>query len=204
MKKAIITSLALAAVATASAQDSIIAAWDFDGADPNGQSEFANWGTETGIATLAWTHDLSSFIPPSTAIPAEFGLSGAFNSPVTGNAFADFGIATDPGTGFTTFDQNDAANAVLGFNSLSSDDFFNVTLDASGFEGLTLSYVVNSSEIASLALADNFSGTFQLEAAANTTYDNFIVTGTVVPEPSTYAAIAGALALGFAAYYRRK
>lgn len=35
-------------------------------------------------------------------------------------------------------------------------------------------------------------------------FDNFAVSGTVVPEPSTYALIAGALALGFVAYRRRK
>lgn len=35
------------------------------------------------------------------------------------------------------------------------------------------------------------------------TLDNFQIAGAVVPEPSTYAAIVGALALGFAAYRRR-
>jgi hypothetical protein len=35
-------------------------------------------------------------------------------------------------------------------------------------------------------------------------FDNLTVTGTAVPEPSTYAALAGLFALGFVAYRRRK
>lgn len=35
-------------------------------------------------------------------------------------------------------------------------------------------------------------------------FDNFMISGTVVPEPSTYAAIFGMVALGFAAHRRRR
>ncbi len=43
-----------------------------------------------------------------------------------------------------------------------------------------------------------------LSGNAASLIDNVAISGTVVPEPSTYAAIAGVLALGFAAYRRRR
>jgi hypothetical protein len=36
------------------------------------------------------------------------------------------------------------------------------------------------------------------------TFDNFTLTASAVPEPSTYAALAGAAALGLAAWRRRQ
>lgn len=47
--------------------------------------------------------------------------------------------------------------------------------------------------------------TFDLSGlSGGATFDNFMIAGTVVPEPSTYAGIFGVIALGFAAFRRRK
>lgn len=82
---------------------------------------------------------------------------------------------------------------------LSSNNSYNDKIDAEDIS------VLDGVSAASLV--------FTVNAAANTSsaniiFDNIAIGGTgtisAVPEPSTYAAIAGALALAFAAYRRRK
>jgi hypothetical protein len=47
--------------------------------------------------------------------------------------------------------------------------------------------------------------TFDMSGLSNgAAFDNFMVAGTVVPEPSSFAVIAGAIALGFSATRRRR
>lgn len=59
--------------------------------------------------------------------------------------------------------------------------------------------------VIALTASDSLTGTATANGALlGVGFDNFTAEGTVVPEPSTYAAIAGALALAFAVYRRRR
>ena len=91
-------------------------------------------------------------------------------------------------------------------------DQFTFSLDASNYTSLALLYAVSSDSdpanysavsVDISSLDGNATATYQLTTAASASYDNFIITGTV-PEPSTYAAIFGALALAIAVVRRRK
>lgn len=191
---------ALLAASSLSAQ-SFVAGWDFDGVSAIAPSATANWGDLAGSATLSWSHSPAG-TPPASFAAAEFGISTGFNSAVVGNTFA----FVDPNTGHDQF--SDAGAGEFGFNSFSSGDSFTFTFDGSGYTGLTLTYAVDAAGDQNWATASadlsSFSGSFQLNTDAGASYDNFAVTGTAVPEPSSYAAIFGVIAIAFVASRRRK
>ena len=205
MKKTII----LAALVGASALNaqSFVAGWDFDDVGPSDTSMTSNWGDLAGSATLSWNHSTATGFP--TFDPAEFGVDLAFNSAVVGNTFA----FVDPNTGFDEFsDPGGAAEA--GFESLSAGDSFTFSFNASGYESLSLSYAVDAdgagagawttTSVDLTAFDGNAAASYVLNTANGARYDNFAITGTAVPEPSSFAAIAGALAIGFVVVRRRR
>lgn len=205
MKKTLILTALLGASAL-SAQ-SFVAGWDFDNVGLTDSSMTSNWGDLAGSATLAWSHSAAS--GPPTFSAAEFGIDGTFNSAVVGNTFA----FVDPNTGFDEFsDPGGAAEA--GFESLSASDSFTFSFNASNYESLSLSYAVDAdgsgagawttATVDLSAFDGNATASFVLSTANGARYDNFAITGAVVPEPSTYAAIAGMLALAFVVVRRRK
>jgi hypothetical protein len=201
MKKIlIITALVAASVANA---QSFVAGWDFDDVGTTASSATANWGDLSGSATLSWSHSPAGGPPFFSA--AEFGIGGGFNSAVVGNTFA----FVDPTTGYDQFSDGVSA-AEAGFNSIASGEAFTLTFDASGYSSLLLSWVADSgSDFISTtvdlsSLAGNAAASYVLNTGANTAYDNFAITGTAVPEPSSFAAIFGVIALAFAANRRRK
>lgn len=193
---------ALLAASSLSAQ-SFVAGWDFDGVAAQAPSASANWGDLAGSATLSWSHSPNSGPPFFTE---EFGIDLAFNSDTVGDTFA----FVDPNTGSDQFSDGGSApgTAQAGFNSVSSGDSFTFTFDGSGYTGLSLSYAVDATGNGSWATdtvdLSSFSGSFQLNTDAGASYDNFAVTGTAVPEPSSYAAIFGVIAIAFVASRRRK
>lgn len=199
MKKSIIAIAALAATSLQAQQ--FVAGWDFDNAAGNATSIFANWGDST--ATLSWTHALAQ--PPFQA--QEFAISGSFDQPIVGNTFTFLENDLDGNTSFGAFSANDLpSTAKQGINFSGAGDV-TFAFDASTYENLELIYVVDGQQTG-LDLSQ-FNGvadvSFTLSGVANQEWDNVAVVGTtIVPEPSTYAAIAGALALGFVAYRRRK
>ena len=93
----------------------------------------------------------------------------------------------DSGASSTAWDSGNA-NVTFGGSYAASDTYI---LDVSGASTLDIAFTFNSSETA-------------LGNLTNRAYFDNIAIGGAVPEPSTYAAIAGALALGFAVYRRRK
>lgn len=205
MNKTIILG-ALVAASVLNAQ-SFVAGWDFDNVGTTESSMTANWGDLAGTATLAWSHSVAG--GPPTFTPGEFGISGGFNSAVVGNTFA----FVDPNTGFDEFsDPGGAAEA--GFESLSAGDSFTFSFDASGYESLSLSYAVDAdgagagawttTSVDLTAFDGNAAASYVLNTANGARYDNFAITGTAVPEPSSFAAIAGALVLGFVSIRRRR
>jgi hypothetical protein len=204
MKKTLI----LAALVSASALNaqSFVAGWDFDDVGSTDSSMTANWGDLAGSALLTWTHSPAS-PPPPPFTPAEFGVSGSFNSAVVGNTFA----FVDPNTGFDQFSDPGGA-AEGGFNSLSASDSFTLNFDGTNYTDLALTYAVDAAGDGSswtvanvdLSSLDGTNVAFVLNTAAGVNYDNFAVTGTVVPEPSAFAAIAGMIAIGFVAARRKR
>jgi hypothetical protein len=193
---------AFVAASSLSAQ-SFVAGWDFDDVNAAAPSATANWGDLAGSATLSWSHSPQGGPPSFTA--AEFGISTGFNSAVVGNTFA----FVDPNTGYDKFSDGPGVVAgEYGFESVSSGDSFTFTFDGSGYTGLSLSYAVDAAGDGNWATASadlsSFSGSFQFNTAAGARYDNFAVTGAVVPEPSSYAAIFGVIAIAFVASRRRR
>lgn len=207
MKKTLITA-AFAATTALSAQ-SFVAGWDFDNVGQTSTSMIANWGDLSGSAVLSWSHATGT--GPPTFLPQEYGVDLGFNSDVVGNTFAFL----DPNTGFDQF--SDGVNAAeQGFKSLTSDDSFTFSFDATNYTGLTLTYAfdadgelgsgdfVSSGSIDLSSFDGDGAAIFVLNTANGALYDNFAITGTVVPEPSTYAALLGIIALAFAVSRRRK
>lgn len=208
MKKIIITTL-LAAASALSAQD-FVAGWDFSGVALDATSTTANWGDLKDTASLAWDHSLAN---PPTTFSAEFGISAAYNDTTAADSFAGvLSNGVDANTGYAAFSADTSNGATQGFQALTADQF-TFSLDASNYTSLALLYAVSSDSdpanysavsVDISSLDGNATATYQLTTAASASYDNFIITGTVVPEPSTYAAIFGALALAIAVVRRRK
>ena len=94
--------------------------------------------------------------------------------------------------------------------SYSSDGGSIFTVAGTDSGVLTSTWTTASYDLSAVtALDDNASVVFRIVldgatgATGNNRFDNILVTA-AVPEPSTYAAILGLLALGFVAYRRRK
>ncbi|MDP4879242.1 MAG: PEP-CTERM sorting domain-containing protein [Opitutales bacterium] len=202
--------LIIAAIAATSALNaqSFVAGWDFDSVALDAQQMTSNWGDESGSALLSWTHSPAGGPPFFT--PAEFGLGLSFNSGVVNNSFTFLTGGVDANTGFDQFSDNFGA-AEQGFEALSTDTF-SFSFNASGYESLQLFYAYDATgsgtyvqETVNLSTFDgNAAALYQFNTVSGARYDNFAITGTAVPEPSTFAAIAGVLALGFTATRRRR
>jgi len=208
MKNKIIASLLLVA-ASASAQN-FVAGWDFSGVGLSDTSYDANWGNQTGSANLSWSHATADFV---TTYQNEFGIDAAYNSDSVNDSFAGiFPDDKDPVTGYTAFSMNTTNGATQGFQALSTDEF-TFSFDATGYSSLELLYAYNpdgetgsfSLETVDLSsLAGLANASYSFNTVSGMAYDNFIITGTAaVPEPSTYAAIFGAVVLAFVGSRRR-
>ena len=106
-------------------------------------------------------------------------------------------------TGDAKADYDGAKLTSLGkFSGLTTKDFTdgftleNLDIDLSDEDYFTIAISIDTSLIPELA-----SGGMGMEGLTTV---RFTLTEYVVPEPSTYAAIFGMLALGFAVYRRRK
>lgn len=203
MKNLINTFFLTVASLTVNAQ-SFVAGWDFDGVNQAAASSSANWGSQAGAATLSWTHSPAN---PPFVFTSEFGISASFNDTAANDAFG----FSDPTTGFTAFSQN-FGGAEQGFQSITGDDSFTLNFSAANLTGLELTYAYSSTGSATdfnkvtvdLSSLDGVaSASHSFTPTASGLYDNFAITGTVVPEPSSFAVIAGVVALGFAAVRRR-
>lgn len=127
-----------------------------------------------------------------------FGLStnGAFTFAISAGGSSDF-----TSLNYAAYNSNDASATLTweystdgtNFNSLEADAITNsateFNVDLSAITGASTAYIRGT-------LSGLDTNLFYL--------DNVAVSGTVVPEPSTYAAIFGAVALAFAAVRRRK
>lgn len=219
MKKVIIlASLAAVSFAGVSSAQSLVAAWDFnypasfggldvDGDFVNDTSANATWGDTS--ATFSWTgmgaggglssgQSLNSniLLRPTQIASMNEGFAWivdansssaavlSLNLDLSGFSAAELTFAAGSQNGPVTLDVNGTQ-----FGLTAGQDALQ-TLDISALAGL-------GNAVVNFTFAD-FTGT------DNAVLDNFQVTGTAVPEPSTFAALAGLVALGFAATRRRK
>lgn len=134
---------------------------------------------------------------------------GTFNA--TGDFF-DVVIDTSSVNPYTNF----VFDFGTGLTAPADSATLNISYDIGGGFQLLDSFLVNQTvndggQVASFGTtgvtADNI--TFRVDFASiplnsGVVFDNIQVSGTVVPEPSTYAAIFGAITLGFVVYRRRK
>lgn len=248
MKKLLVVSSLVAASATASYAQELIAGFDFSNIEPSFTSASANYsdlaadgpasnpfGTFTvvdgngGFAddidfdntslTVGTTLDSASRV--SGVNDTFTGVSGSVfsqNTPFVADATTGgFELTVNPGTNFTDFNLSFAAgvattgdatltltysvNGGSTFNALGVASIDDATASLLAGNGDTFSFNGASAEVASSII---FKGEWtSIDASTGVFLDNVQVSGTVVPEPSSFAAIAGALVLGFVATRRR-
>jgi len=208
MKK--ITLLALLVSASSLSAQSFVAGFDFDNTNLNAQTSTANWGAQTGSATLSWTHALANF---TTTFSNEFGIAGANNSPTINDTFTFLEGNVDSITGFNQFSDGPLFGAAeQGFQSLTGDDSMTLVFDGSLWTDLSLTFAFAPTQGGSFTVEtvdlSAFNGVslaeYTFTPLLNGVYDNIALTGTAVPEPSTYAALLGACALALATVRRRR
>lgn len=190
--------LAAAALLTAAGLQAQIVLADFSTAPDVGQAT-GSWSSATvsttgGVFTIGAGADNSGaqFIDVSTLNvgPASNYLSLAVTARIdAGNAATQFtvNLFDDQGNGIVS--------AVFNSSSFNTSGFTTATAVLGLYDGATTANV-------NVALV-------QIAGGGNTSafrfsFDQIAATANVIPEPSTYAAIIGALALGLAAYRRRQ
>ena len=218
-------ALALASFATLSAQTitkniELFDAVDSYGPDGHGGSWAVNNSTQLGNYYYRGISYLQFNLYEFDFSSESFGsinsisckLNSTFYPPSTGEAeipsdLAAFAIEIfTGGTGNASVDYNSSAlTSVAKLTGLTMKDFEDgsvnlagLDIDISGENYFTFMISVDKALIPEL----NSGG---MGTSCNASYFEITLTGTsTVPEPSTYAAIFGVLALGFAVYRRRK
>jgi hypothetical protein len=150
----------------------------------------SQWTSTTGTLGVDNSADYSATLKGSTVNGALGKVSQVYSSGVAGTS-AEIGtleIAKSSQNSFTT-NAPFAMTATLVNNTLNSD-----TINGASFSASDL-YLVTNNGTAS-AVSYSLLGTFAV-------YGNGDITFTVIPEPSTYAVILGALTIGFVALRRR-
>lgn len=145
-------------------------------------------GAHSGSSSFSFTASVGTF--ESFQFQHAQGASDySFNLSATAGATTlDLGSFT-PGSGFA-FASIDSSTSVVGGGTIGSQ------LDNSN---VTFTFDVSGNDAVS-----NATGTTSYDYSSALLLDNVTFAGTVVPEPSTYAAIFGAAALAFVAIRRRR
>ncbi|ADE55278.1 PEP-CTERM sorting domain-containing protein [Coraliomargarita akajimensis] len=206
--KAFIAITSLVAASAVSAQ-SFVAGWDFDNTSLTATSQVAQWGEQAGSADFAWAHAQAGGPPFFT--PAEYAISASFNDTSANDSFSFLAGGVDSITGFDAFSDNfGAAEQGIEFQA---DNTVTISFDGSSYTSLSLVFAQSvdggtnwTQQTVDLSAFDGVANAqYQINlGATDVAWDNVAITGTVVPEPSTYAAIFGAIALAVAAVRRRK
>lgn len=242
----LITIIAASSIAAAASSygQTLIAATDFSGFDPNAQSISANFSdlaidgpASAPFGTLSFTPGATEPFPltqfSSINVPAGISLNSSnriagvndeFNA--GGSLLAqDLGFLGTSDGGFFDFAVNAGGDVMdsieFGFAASvaqAGDSIVSVSYSLDG--GSSFTDINNALTVDALQSAGGEAFSFAVAGSATDAvfrvgfadianginFDNVQVSGVVspVPEPSTYAAIAGVLALAFVAYRRRK
>lgn len=130
----------------------------------------------------------------------DFGVNNAGGDPFTDIEFRFGASITQAGTGGSTVGISYSLDGGTSFTSIGTELIDTLQSDngqlvsTTDISGSVLGVVTND-----ITFRVDFT---DIDKGVN--FDNLQVSGTVVPEPSTYAAIFGAIALGFVIYRRRK
>jgi hypothetical protein len=168
-------------------------------------------GRQVGFDTVGNAPGLADFDGQNGFSSSSFGLF--FQGAIDGLSFTidiDTSGFNDITFGYDSF-SDDTAVQTGGEWLTSFDSGSNISLDTVFFTNSysDSSYLIDTNGVDSLSLTFTFASLESDISGANVTgqrvhFDNFAIGGTVVPEPSTYAAIAGVMAFAFVAYRRRK
>lgn len=227
MKKTIITLASASFLFSLASAQQFVAAWDFDGPgtanvgggdgalDTNGDfsldaNDFVS-ADYAGSGLFSWSGldtNASGFEPN---IINSNNLDDVVGGVTTLGVGFSFKVAANPDAGgsFTIsgLDFTGLENANLSFGALvqnfDGSATVNVGSTAVALSGADTEYNVDISALDGLA-AQSIVFTFSnFSTIENMVFDNFQITA-AVPEPSSFAALAGALALGIVAMRRRK
>lgn len=173
------------------------------------QGDFYSNGVNSFIVGTPTLPPTVLFASGNSASTDAFGNTSAFAQGYSNTRAIAFGVNTN---GFFTISVGASSlgggfdNVSLNFDvaALGSQGQTAGTLGVGGNSvGVTSSFVNQTVNLGNLAAGSLIN--FDLSGLGNgVTIDNIMIAGTAVPEPSAFAAIAGVLALGFAATRRRQ
>jgi hypothetical protein len=216
-----VTGDRLASVTPASYNSLVRVYWD-------GTHGSSNWGKENNLNSPG---DVGGFINTST-VGESITRSDPFGAPVFDSAsvssdssispqlFTDRGLAFNVSNGFSfsiSIDASGYSLSSLAFAAFTSSS--DITISWGLWDGTSvqtisgLSSVITGSTMTAYSLdlsSLNLTGSLDLVATLSgangvqLNFDNLQVQGSAIPEPSTYAAILGAVVLGFVLVRRRQ
>lgn len=228
MKKALFTFMAFTAISSITAHAETILSWDLAGVSSNTTSVTASANGLTGTITRGFG------ITTGNARSNAFGASGFgvnatstdMSAAFTAGDYFQISIVADPGVTFSTdlleytISKDTSSNARGAWQySTNGTTFSNIgstfSMTGTGTAGKAITGMsVVGDELTELTLRIAFAGFnttlssgssfFLLNNSAGANPIRLDGAVTPVPEPGTYAAIAGVLFLGLAAYRRRR
>lgn len=204
-------------------QGGVLANYTFTGAAS------ANYGLASTKGSISWTpldfvgstapNKLSSFDTQAGFSSSTFNAASSYTALTNSGQLSanDYTLAATADNSLTIFADAGAASNDWFLRYAAQDSngasvSYSYSTDGSNFTsfgGDTITTGDNGYELDLAGVLDGASAVYiQLSfsdvAGGTLNLDNVGLTASVVPEPSTYAAIAGALALGFVAYRRRR
>ena len=156
----------------------------------------------SGNIAGATTAASGSFLSPGSTSGAAGTLAFTTSLDISGLASGTGGLLFNLGSTAAS-DKITAASHTFGSGVLAFSDFSFTTL--SGFGAGIYTLLSSSTSITGSSLGTNLSGTVGgLNGALSISGNDIVLTVSAIPEPATYAAIAGAGLLGFAILRRRR
>ena len=227
LKTTLLVLLATAGLVLSASGQTTVYSEDFTGQDGKGAFGSSGGGITQDTSGVNWTIDISGAGLDGDSTQNDFQvLSGVFEAQDVGGV-ADWFSPTIDVSGFTELTSISGDLAILaggGANASTEGISFAYSLDggsaftsiySTGFDadntdGVTaLTTSLQTFSASSIAISGDTDLQLRVRVDVNGgndgyNFDNFSVQGTPIPEPGTYAAFAGVLALGMILRRRRK